>query len=149
MQQIVPLIFPKADLTLTKKNNQLFVNCIIRKKAVVLTPEEWVRQHVLNYLNNHKNYPLSRLSVEKSIHYNGLIKRWDIVAYDENVKPKLLVECKQPEVKISMATFLQAATYQKVIQSENILLTNGKELLCYSILKKEAIMNELEAITEF
>ena len=57
MQQIVPLIFPKADLTLTKKDDQLFVNCVIRKKAIVLTPEEWVRQHVLHYLTNH-NEPI-------------------------------------------------------------------------------------------
>jgi hypothetical protein len=129
MALITPLIFPKAPLELSKKNELVFVRCIIRKKLLLLSPEEWVRQHVLHFLNRQKQYPLSRLSVEKSIRYNGLIKRWDIVAYDVDFKPKILVECKQAAIKMSIDTFLQAASYQKIIQSENILLTNGKEVI--------------------
>ena len=87
MALITPLIFPKAPLELTKNNELVFVRCIIRKKLLLLSPEEWVRQHVLHFLNLQKHYPLSRLSVEKSIRYNGLIKRWDIVAYDVDFKP--------------------------------------------------------------
>lgn len=149
MANFVPLIFPKAALDLTKKNELIYVKCIIRNKLLVLTPEEWVRQHVLHFLIIHKNYPLSRLSVEKSINYNGLSKRWDIVAYNKAFAPQLLVECKQPDIKISIDTFLQAAAYQKIIQSENILLTNGKETLCYNIKKKEEILNDLQAIGSY
>jgi hypothetical protein len=149
MANFVPLIFPKAALDLTKKNELIYVKCIIRNKLLVLTPEEWVRQHVLHFLIIHKNYPLSRLAVEKSINYNGLSKRWDIVAYNEAFAPQLLVECKQPDIKISIDTFLQAAAYQKIIQSENILLTNGKETLCYNIKKKEEILNDLQAIGSY
>ena len=149
MANFVPLIFPKAALDLTKKNELIYVKCIIRNKLLVLTPEEWVRQHVLHFLIIHKNYPLSRLSVEKSINYNGLSKRWDIVAYNEAFAPQLLVECKQPDIKISIDTFLQAAAYQKIIQSENILLTNGKETLCYNLKKKEEILNDLQAIGSY
>ena len=149
MANFVPLIFPKAALDLTKKNELIYVKCIIRNKLLVLTPEEWVRQQVLHFLIIHKNYPLSRLSVEKSINYNGLSKRWDIVAYNEAFAPQLLVECKQPDIKISIDTFLQAAAYQKIIQSENILLTNGKETLCYNIKKKEEILNDLQAIGSY
>ena len=149
MALITPLIFPKAPLELTKKNELVFVRCIIRKKLLLLSPEEWVRQHVLHFLNLQKQYPLSRLSVEKSIRYNGLIKRWDIVAYDVDFKPKILVECKQAAIKMSIDTFLQAASYQKIIQSENILLTNGKEVIYYPINSVERISDNLDAIAAY
>ena len=149
MALITPLIFPKAPLELTKKNELVFVRCIIRKKLLLLSPEEWVRQHVLHFLNLQKDYPLSRLSVEKSIRYNGLIKRWDIVAYDVDFKPKVLVECKQASIKMSVDTLLQAASYQKIIQSENILLTNGKEVIYYPINSIESISDNLDSIATY
>jgi hypothetical protein len=149
MALITPLIFPKAPLELSKKNELVFVRCIIRKKLLLLSPEEWVRQHVLHFLNRQKQYPLSRLSVEKSIRYNGLIKRWDIVAYDVDFKPKVLVECKQAAIKMSIDTFLQAASYQKIIQSENILLTNGKEVIYCSINSQESISDDLDSIAAY
>jgi len=149
MALITPLIFPKAPLELSKKNELFFVRCIIRKKLLLLSPEEWVRQHVLHFLIQQKNYPLSRLSVEKSIRYNGLIKRWDIVAYDVDFKPKILVECKQAAIKMSIDTFLQAASYQKIIQSENILLTNGKEVIYYPINSTASISDNLDAIATY
>ena len=149
MAVITPLIFPKAPLELSKKNELLFVRCIIRKKLLLLSPEEWVRQHVLHFLMQQKQYPLSRLSVEKSIRYNGLIKRWDIVAYDADFKPKVLVECKQASIKMSVDTLLQAASYQKIIQSENILLTNGKEVIYYPINSIESISDNLDSIATY
>jgi len=149
MALITPLIFPKAPLELSKKNELVFVRCIIRKKLLLLSPEEWVRQHVLHFLMQQKHYPLSRLSVEKSIRYNGLIKRWDIVAYDVDFKPKVLVECKQATIKISIETLLQAASYQKIIQSENILLTNGKEVIYYPINSTASISDNLDAIATY
>jgi hypothetical protein len=149
MALITPLIFPKAPLELSKKNELVFVRCIIRKKLLLLSPEEWVRQHVLHFLMQQKHYPLSRLSVEKSIRYNGLIKRWDIVAYDVDFKPKVLVECKQATIKISIDTLLQAASYQKIIESENILLTNGKEVIYYPINSTASISDNLDAIANY
>ena len=149
MALITPLIFPKAPLELSKKNELVFVRCIIRKKLLLLSPEEWVRQHVLHFLMQQKHYPLSRLSVEKSIRYNGLIKRWDIVAYDVDFKPKVLVECKQASIKMSVDTLLQAASYQKIIQSENILLTNGKEVIYYPINSIESISDNLDSIATY
>lgn len=149
MQQLIPLIFPKADLLLTKKKEVLYVNCLVRKKIVVLSPEEWVRQHVLYFLVNFKGYPLSRLSVEKSINYNGLTKRWDIVAYDVAFKPKLLVECKQTEINIGLDTLMQAASYQKIIQSEHILLTNGKQALHFAINENKHYSSSIDTIVGY
>src|SRR3954470_1683875 len=74
---------------------------IIRKRFVALTPEEWVRQHFIHYLSQQLNYPISLLSVEKKLTYNGLTKRTDIVAYANDGQPKLIVECKAPSIKIT------------------------------------------------
>ena len=93
-----------------------------------MTPEEWVRQHVVHFLIQERNFPLSMVVVEKSIRYNGLIKRWDIIAYNNALKPMLLIECKRTTVPIDSSTLHQAAAYQKIVQSEKILLTNGLQI---------------------
>ena len=82
MQTLIPLNLPKATLTLTRKDNVIFVNCLIRKKKIILTPEEWVRQHYINYLSSFLLYPPSFISVEKELNYFGLKKRWDIVVFN-------------------------------------------------------------------
>ena len=124
MQQIVPLIFPKADLTLTKKDDQLFVNCVIRKKAVVLTPEEWVRQHVICYLLE-KEISKNHIGIEKKVIVNKMNKRFDIVVYNRDGSVKLLVECKAPSVKIDQAVFDQTLIYNKSLNSQFMMITNG------------------------
>ena len=128
MGSIVPLNFPKSKLELFQQDEIIYVQCIIRKKRIVLTPEEWVRQHVVHFLIQERNFPLSMVVVEKSIRYNGLIKRWDIIAYNNALKPMLLIECKRTTVPIDSSTLHQAAAYQKIVQSEKIILTNGLQI---------------------
>ena len=128
MGSIVPLNFPKSKLELFQQDDIIYVQCIIRKKRIVLTPEEWVRQHVVHFLIQERNFPLSMVVVEKSIRYNGLIKRWDIIAYNNALKPMLLIECKRTTVPIDSSTLHQAAAYQKIVQSEKIILTNGLQI---------------------
>ena len=89
-----PLSFPKADLKITKKESVFYVWCIVRKKKLVLTPEEWVRQHVIHFLINEKNVPLGLLASEFLISVNGLSRRCDLVVFDINKIPLLIVECK-------------------------------------------------------
>ena len=103
MEALIPLNLPKATLTLTRKDNVIFVNCLIRKKKMVLTPEEWVRQHYINYLSSYLLYPLSFISVEKELNYFGLKKRWDIVVVNNLFEPIILVECKAPNIKKATA----------------------------------------------
>ena len=127
MQAIIPLNLPKTELTLTRKDNVIFVNCLIRKKKIILTPEEWVRQHYINFLSLHLQYPLSFISVEKELNYFGLKKRWDIVVFNNLYEPIILVECKAPNVKLNQEALKQVFTYQNKLNCEFIVLSNGIE----------------------
>ena len=97
----------------------------IRKKFVVLTPEEWVRQHVVQYLLLEKKYPKSLINVEKLVKVNGLNKRYDIVVFQPNGEIFLLIECKAPEVAISQQTFDQIARYNLKLNAQFLMVTNG------------------------
>lgn len=97
----------------------------IRKKFVVLTPEEWVRQHVVQFLLQEKKYPQSHINVEKQITLNGLKKRYDVVVFKPNGQLHVLVECKAPEIKISQTTFDQIAQYNFKLNATYLMVTNG------------------------
>lgn len=119
------LNFPNYPLQLKTRENTTLIFDIIRKKYVVLTPEEWVRQHCLWFLIEEKNYSKSLLSVEKQVLINNQKKRTDIVAYKTDGSPLLIVECKAPTVKITQDTFDQIARYNMNLHSDFLLLTNG------------------------
>lgn len=125
MSPIIPLNLSKTSLQLSRKDEEIYVQCLIRRKKIKLTPEEWVRQHFIAFLHQEHHFPLSRIAVEKSIQYAGLTKRWDIVVYDIDFQPFVLVECKAPHIPISMDTLYQALTYQKEMQGKFIALSNG------------------------
>jgi hypothetical protein len=98
----------------------------VRKQWVALTPEEWVRQHFLQYLLQVKNYPATLMAVEKEIDLWGLKKRCDIVVFDtSNTAPKLLVECKQPTVGLDEKVIDQVLRYNMNLQVSYIVITNG------------------------
>ncbi|MEZ0006316.1 hypothetical protein ABH942_001686 [Flavobacterium sp. 28YEA47A] len=97
----------------------------IRRKFIVLTPEEWVRQNVVQYLLQEKKYPKSYINVEKVIKLNGLIKRYDVVVFQPNGKLFLLVECKSADIIINQTTFDQIARYNMALESEYLMVTNG------------------------
>ena len=120
-----PLNLPNAPLKITKKNEKHFVTCLLRKKRVVLTPEEWVRQHLIHYLVAYKSLALGRIAVEVNLKVNSLSKRADIVYYDETLLPQLVVECKAPEVKLTSETVFQIATYNSQLNSKFLLISNG------------------------
>ena len=97
----------------------------IRKKFILLTPEEWVRQHVVQFLLQDKKYPKSYINVEKLIKINDLSKRYDGVVFQPNGEIFLLIECKAPEVAISQQTFDQIARYNLVLKAKYLMVTNG------------------------
>lgn len=97
----------------------------IRKRFILLTPEEWVRQHVVRYLLEEKNYPLSHVNVEKVIKMNGLTKRYDIVVFRPDGSILLLVECKAPGVPVSQSVFDQIARYNLALNAGYMMVTNG------------------------
>ena len=111
-------------LKLFKKEGQLFVKDEIRKKNLVLTPEEWVRQHCVHFLNQELNYPLSSIGLEGKLVINEQMKRFDILVYN-NGEPLILVECKAASIKIDQKVFDQTSVYNQYLKSEFLMITNG------------------------
>ena len=107
-----------------------FVYDPIRRKDIALTPEELLRQLVLLYFLEIKNYPANRIRVEIGIDLNGLRKRCDLVVYDAEIRPWLLVECKSPKVPLTQATFEQAARYNLQLRAPHLVITNGLSTYC-------------------
>jgi predicted type IV restriction endonuclease len=122
MQQ---LNFPSYSFRFKNSENKMSIFDAVRKKFIILTPEEWVRQHVLQFLTLDKKYPLALINVEKVLKVNGLRKRYDIVVYNSDGTIFLLIECKAPAVTISQATFDQIAQYNMTLQSNYLMVTNG------------------------
>lgn len=121
-----PLNFNKYDFRFRETEGRVSVFDEIRRKFIILTPEEWVRQHVVQYFLKEKNYPKSLVNVEKLLKINGLTKRYDIVVFNPNGSIFILVECKSPEVKLSQATFDQIARYNLTMKAEYLMVTNGQ-----------------------
>ena len=119
------LNFPPYSFRLKNSENKMAIFDEIRKKFIILTPEEWVRQHVVQFLLQDKKYPKSYINVEKIIKINDLTKRYDAVVFRPNGSIFLLVECKAPEVPISQNTFDQIARYNMVLEAEYLMVTNG------------------------
>ena len=105
----------------------------VRKRWLLMTPEERVRQIFILYLLNVKQFPISHLSVEKAITVNGLTKRYDIVVFGQDQKPYLVVECKAPEVEITQAVLEQAGRYNSTLHAPYLGVTNGHTQYFFSI----------------
>lgn len=122
---MVKLNFPDYTFRFKNSENKISIFDEIRKKFVVLTPEEWVRQNAVQWLLQEKNVLKPMLNVEKSLRINGLTKRYDIVVYNNNGSIKLLVECKAPTIAITQQTFDQIARYNLKLKAEYLMVTNG------------------------
>ena len=121
----------------------------VRKKYLVLTPEEWVRQHFIYYLNKEKNYPLGLMGVEQMVKYNGMQTRADIVLYTAEGKPNVIVECKAPNVKITQDAFNQIAKYNFKLKVEFLVVTNGMQHFCCKMDYEKNINCFLEEVPAF
>ncbi len=122
---IVPLNLPQCKLQLSKNKEKIHVFCLGRKKKIILTPEEWVRQHVINYLIEICNVPGGLIHVEKSLQYNKLTHRADLLIYDKIGEAKIIVECKAPEIEINDSVLYQAARYAFSLNVPFLFLSNG------------------------
>ncbi|MDR0981802.1 MAG: type I restriction enzyme HsdR N-terminal domain-containing protein [Culturomica sp.] len=119
------LTLPPFDYKLKKQNDLRMIFDVIRRKYVVITPEEWVRQHIIHYLINYKHYPKSLLCVEKEVEINGLKRRYDLISFDRQGRVLLVVECKAPEIELSQTVFDQAFEYNVSLCAPFIAVTNG------------------------
>lgn len=127
------LNFPNYGLEIRESAGQLAVFDVIRKKWVPLLPEEWVRQHAVQFLVHEKGFPAGLISIEKGFKYQGMQQRADIVAYNRRGEALLMVECKAPSVQIGQAVFDQAARYNRVIRAAYLYVTNGLQHYCCKI----------------
>lgn len=130
---MISLDFPPFPFVIRNINGIEEIFDIIRKKYIVLTDEEWVRQHCIAHLINEKSYPATLIAVEKGLKVNNLKKRTDIVVYGKDLKPKLIVECKAPHIGISNDVFNQIARYNMTLKVNYLIVTNGLNHYCCHI----------------
>lgn len=143
---VIKLSYPSKKPSIKSENGKEFILCAARKKWVVLTPEEWVRQNFILYLAEVMNYPVSLMAVEKQLILGDLNKRFDIVVY-KNDKPWMLVECKEMNVPVTQRTFQQLLRYNISMQAAVFVLTNG--VACFAFEKRGVSIIPLEAIPVF
>jgi len=127
------LNLPQHPIKVKEKGGVRYIFDAIRKKYLVLLPEEWVRQNFIQYLIHDKNYAASLIVIEKGLKLNELQKRADIVVYDNEVNPIVLIECKAPKVKINQEVFEQVARYNMVFKVPYLVVTNGLDHYCAKI----------------
>lgn len=125
MELLCPLNLPPYPFRITERNNQFFLFDEIRKKTLLITPEEWVRQHFIQYLILQKKYPKTLIQLEGGMKLNGQSKRSDILVFNSLGEKVLLVECKAPTVKITQVVFDQIARYNIVHRVPLLAVTNG------------------------
>lgn len=137
----------KDQLKIKKEGNSTFIFDQIRKKYIVLQPEELVRQLLILHLIK-IGYPKEKIQVEKGLNINGLKRRFDIVVYDQRFFPYLLIECKSHTVPISQDTFDQIANYNVQLRAPYLLVTNGLQTYCCELDFENKNINHLSAIPQ-
>ena len=139
------LNFPPASFKIVKENGRLKIFDSIRKKYLVLTPEEWVRQNVIRFLIDHRSFPQGLLQMETGVKYYQKKGRTDALFVNRNGIPVVLIECKAPDVVISQKTLDQVSRYNSSIKASFIILTNG---LKHFFMKVDFLESKLITLTE-
>ena len=144
------LNFPEYKFRFSRSADQkVYIFDPYRKKELLLTPEEWVRQNVLRYLVEEKSYPGGLISTEAGIKINRLMRRYDALIYGHHGQAMMLVECKAPGVKINQGVFDQVIAYNRRIKADYLLITNGLKHFCCRIDPVKGKYNFLEEIPDF
>ncbi len=144
---MIKIEYPAYQPKIKEQLGKEFIFDEIRKQWMMLTPEEWVRQNFLQYLIQVKKYPSSLIAVEKEIQLGELAKRFDIVVYDQNTKPWMIIECKEMEVALNEQVLNQALRYNITLNVPYIVLTNGTH--CFGFSGKKGILEELSELPNF
>lgn len=134
-----------SDPSIRDNNGRREVFDPVRKRFVALTPEEWVRQQMIIFLHEQRQYPLELMQVEGAITLNGLTKRCDIVLYGRDAYPQMIVECKKPDVPINQKVLDQASRYNLTLRVPYLCLTNGRQLV---VLKVDFAARKLRPLPE-
>ena len=146
---LTPLNFPKTSLKLSKKGEEIYVWDVFRKKKLLLTPEEWVRQHILHFLVEHKEVPLPLIAAEYPIEVNKMVRRCDGVIFNREGKAIAIIECKAPKIKLNEAVLHQIAQYNFKLRVEWLILTNGLQTIVAYVNQKSGAIQYFEEIPGF
>ena len=128
--KMLTLNLPKYETKITEKEGKPRIFDILRRTYVALTPEEWVRQHFVNYLISSKGYPATLMANETAINLNNIKLRCDTVVYDKSLTPRAIIEYKAPDVTINQAVFSQIARYNLVLKVDYLIVSNGIKHYC-------------------
>lgn len=141
---MIEVLYPEPKFRMKNENGKRFIFDQIRKTWLLFTEEEWVRQNFVSYLVNRLDYPSTLIALEKELMLNGLKKRFDILVYDREHQPWMLVECKEPGVRLSEDVLQQVLRYNITLPVPFIIITNGHSTLGW---KKEGtglvLLNEM------
>lgn len=144
---MIKIEYPTYRPKIKIKDSKEFIFDECRKRWVALTPEEWVRQNFLQYLIHVKKYPVALIAIEKEIKLGDLKKRFDIVVYSRQLKPWMIIECKEMNVALDKKVFDQALRYNIVLQVPNLVITNGSFCMAFNFINNQ--MQELETLPVF
>jgi len=141
------LNLPDFEYKLKREQGKVYIFDIIRRKYIILTPEEWVRQSMVNFLIEHRKYPKSLIKVENGLKYNKLQKRSDIMVYDRKANPFLLIECKSFKYRLTEDALRQISVYNATIKAPFVALSNGLKHYCLEL--RDGHSTPLEQFPDF
>lgn len=140
------VVFGTYNFRTEDREGGQFIFDEVRRKFVALTPEEWVRQHILHYLIHDKKFPKSLIAVERGIELNGLQKRFDVVVFANDGLPKMIIECKAPEELLNEKVFEQIARYNLTLRVDYLWVTNGSNNFCCKLKDGIELLGEVPSI---
>ncbi len=140
-----PLQLPSFDFRLKEdQDGKISIFDSLRKKYLILTPEEWVRQHIIHMLIQYNNYPKSLFLLERGVKYNNMKKRFDVLVVDRIGNPFLLIECKAPEIPLTQKTVEQVCIYNKIIQAPYMGISNGRHHIFMKFDKLTEVYSQID-----
>ena len=143
------LNLPTYSFKIKSEDNRKYIFDEIRKKYLLLTPEEWVRQNFIKYLVKEKKYPQQLISIEMEFKISKLIKRCDIVVFNKSGRPNLIVECKSPSITINQNTFDQISDYNRHFNVNYLIVTNGFKHYCCKFDRNTRSFSFIDKIPEY
>ena len=144
---MIKIEYPKHQFKIKKENNIELIFDAYRKRWIILTPEEWVRQNILQYITQIKKYPPKLIAIEKEISLGELKKRCDVVVYDRCALPWMIIECKEMNVPVNSKTMDQVLRYHITLPAKYLIITNGS--YCYGFEKRDGQFVEIDHMPEF
>ncbi len=130
---MLSLNLPKYETKISRTDDKVRIYDSLRRRYIVLTPEEWVRQHFVHFLTEHKGYPAALLANEVTLRLNGMTRRCDTVLYDRTVAPRMIIEYKAPHIPITQEVFDQICRYNMVLRVDYLIVSNGLSHYCCHI----------------